>query len=445
MRLLDPLFGCEDGAKCLDDRARVQGMLDFEAALAKAEGAAGVIPSSAAAVIAANCNAEWVNFAKLAESAKRAGNLAIPLIKQLTARVKQSDAEAARYVHWGATSQDAIDTGMVLQLRGATARLCEELNALCDAIARLAVRHRSTPIAGRTWMQHALPTTVGAKFAGWLDALLRTRERFEEMGKRCFALQFGGAVGTLAALGDRGQEVAEKLAAELKLPLPAMPWHAHRDRVAEIATVMGICAGTLGKIARDIALHTQTEIAEIAEPAEEGRGGSSTMPQKRNPVMCAAVLAAAARVPGLVSTILGAMPQEDERGLGGWHAEWETLPEIVRLTAGAVHLMRETIPKLEINAERMRRNLEITGGLIFAEAVSMALARKVGKAAAHEIVERASARAIAERQHLRNVLAGDAQVQGHLSPEELENLFDAKSYLGQAEAFVDRVVKTRVR
>jgi 3-carboxy-cis,cis-muconate cycloisomerase len=444
MQLLKSLFRSEDVEKALSDRACLQGMLDFEAGLARAEARAGVIPSSAATAIAAKCEAELFDVAELARGAKLAGNIAIPLVKALTALVAQSDSDAARYVHWGATSQDAIDTGCVLQLRQALKIITGDLDRLGGGLAELATKHRSTIVVGRTWMQQALPTTFGAKVAGWLDAVDRHRERLGEAQRRVLVLQFGGAVGTLAALGGHGADVGENLAEELALGLPKIPWHSHRDRVAEVATTLGLCVGTLGKIAKDISLHSQTEVAEVFEPAEKDRGGSSTMPHKRNPVASVAVLSAAVRVPGLVSTMLTSMVQEHERGLGGWHAEWETLPEIVSLSAGALGQMAEVVPKLEIDAERMRENLESTQGLIFAEAVSMALAEKMGKAAAHEFVEVACQKARSEKRHLRDVLLGDGRAKAHLSVADVDRLFDPAKYLGMATDFVDRVVAASI-
>jgi 3-carboxy-cis,cis-muconate cycloisomerase len=441
MDLLDQLFRYEEVEKVFSDRARLQGMLDFEAGLARAEARAGIIPSSAAGTIAAQCKAELFDAAAVSQSAKLAGNPAIPLIKALTAVVAQSDKEAARYVHWGATSQDLIDTGCVLQLRQALKAIAADLNRLIDALVELATEHRSTIVVGRTWMQQALPTTFGLKVAGWLDAVNRHRVRLRETEQRVSVLQFGGAVGTLAALGLRGQMVARILSEELHLALPDTPWHSHRDRLVEVATTLGLCVGTLGKIARDISLHAQTEIGEVFEPSGEGRGGSSTMPHKRNPVTSAVVLSTATRIPGLVSTMLSAMVQEEERGLGGWHAEWETLPEIVRLTAGALHQMAETVPHLEIDAARMLENLGVTQGLIFAEAATMALSEKMGRSAAHQVVEAACGRAQDEGRHLREVLAEDAQVGKYLSSAEIDGLFDPRKYLGAAEAFVDRVVE----
>jgi 3-carboxy-cis,cis-muconate cycloisomerase len=445
MQLLDDLFRSEEVEKALSDRACLQGMLDFEAGLARAEARAGVIPSSAAVAIAAKCKAELFDVAELARGAKLAGNVAIPLVKALTELVRQGDQDASRYVHWGATSQDAVDTGLVLQLRQALQSVGSDLDRLAAALAALATRHRSTMVVGRTWMQQALPTTFGMKVAGWLDAIDRHRGRLRETRLRALVLQFGGAVGTLAALGGRGAEVGKHLAEELALGLPQIPWHSHRDRLAEVATTLGLCVGTVGKIAKDISLHSQTEVAEVFEPAEKGRGRSSTMPHKRNPVASAVVLSAAVRVPGLVSAMLTAMAQEHERGLGGWHAEWETLPEIVSLSAGALHHMAELVPKLEIDTERMRENLESTRGLIFAEAVTMALAEKMGKAAAHEVVEEACTRARREKRLLRDVVLGDERVKAHVSAEDVGRLFDARNYLGLAEAFVDQVLAANLR
>ncbi len=422
------------------DAARLQRMLDFEAALARAEVRCGVIPATAAAAIASKCKAELIDANALATATADSLNPAIPLVKQLTALVAKDDPEAARFVHWGATSQDANDTGLVLQMRQAFDILAADLGALCEGLTVLAEKHRSTPIAGRTLMQHALPTTFGVKIAGWLDAMNRHRGRFAETRARVLVLQFGGAVGTLAALREKGLQVAEALAEELHLGLPDMPWHTQRDRVAEAATTLGLCTGTLGKIARDISLHMQTEISEVFEPAGEGRGGSSTMPHKRNPVSAAVVLSAATRVPGLVSTMLSAMVQEDERGLGNWHAEWETLPEIFRLTAGALHQMTTIVPHLEVDAARMKHNLDATQGLIFAEAVSMALASHIGKGAAHTLVEAASRQARASGKHLLEVLAQEPTVATHLTAAELDRLFAPENYLGSAEELVDRVV-----
>ena len=443
--LLLPLLGSSEVATLFADDARLQAMLVFEAALAAAEAECGIIPAAAATAIAGVCRVARLDHTGFAGAAAQAGNLAIPLVKRLTEAVAAVDRDAARFVHWGATSQDAIDTGMVLQLRGALDHLERELARLADALARLAAAHKSTAMVGRTWLQHALPVTFGLKAAGWLDGVERHRERLAALRPRLLVLQFGGAAGSLASLGERGLEVAAALARRLDLGLPDLPWHGQRDRLAELATTLGLIAGSLGKLARDLSLLMQTEIGEAFEAAGEGRGGSSTMPHKRNPVIAAAVLAAATRAPGLVATMLSAMVQEHERGLGGWHAEWVALPELVILTAGALTQTADLVAGLELDPARMRANLDMTHGLIMAEAVTMALGATLGRLEAHHLVEAACRRAVTERRHLRAVLAEDAAVAGVLDAAALDRLFDPTGYLGVAEAFIDRVLAARRR
>jgi 3-carboxy-cis,cis-muconate cycloisomerase len=440
MNLFDPLFGSAAIGGVFSDAARIQHMLDFESALAKAEAHCGVIPAAAAVAIASKCKEDLIDASALARATTDSVNPAIPLVKQLTALVAKDDPEAAQFVHWGATSQDANDTGLVLQIRKAFDILENDLAGLCGSLTQLTEKHRSTAMVGRTLLQHALPITFGVKVAGWLDAMNRHRERFTETRKRVLVLQFGGAVGTLAALREKGLRVAEALASELRLGLPTMPWHSQRDRMAETATTLGLCVGTLGKMARDISLHMQTEIAEVFEPAGEGRGGSSSMPHKRNPVTAAVVLSAATRVPGLVSTMLSAMAQEDERGLGNWHAEWETLPEIFRLTAGALHQVATIVPHLEVDATRMKHNLEATQGLVFAEAVTLALGKHIGRSTAQVLIQEASRQVRESGKHLRAVLAQDYSVNECLTSAELDRLFVPENYMGAAETWVDRVI-----
>jgi len=440
--LTGSMFSTAAMQQAFSAEACVQGMLDFEAALARAEARAGIIPAGAVEPIRHACSSDQLDLPALAEAAAGAGNLAIPLVKQLTAAVARKDKEASKYVHWGATSQDAIDTGMVLQLRRALDLIDADLDALGDALAHLVQRHADTVMIGRTWMQHALPVTFGLKAAGWLDAVLRHRERIEALRPRVLALQFGGAAGTLASLGDKGMEVAQALAADLRLDLPDTPWHTGRDRMAEVASALGMLTGTLGKIARDLSLQMQTEAAELSEPAGEGRGGSSTMPHKRNPVGCAAVLACAARVPALVSTMISGMVQEHERALGGWQAEWDTLPEITQLAAGALQHMRQVVAGLNVDAQRMRANVDATRGLIMAEAVMLALGARLGRMQAHHLVEDACRRAVASGQHLREVLTQDAAITAELNPEHIDKLLDPANYLGQSRVFGERVLQT---
>ncbi|WP_374045982.1 3-carboxy-cis,cis-muconate cycloisomerase [Pseudomonas donghuensis] len=439
-QLFDAYFTAPAMREIFCDRGRVQGMLDFEAALARAEAATGVIPQVAVAAIETACHAERYDFAALAEAIAVAGNSAIPLVKALGKVIASGVPEAERYVHLGATSQDAMDTGLVLQLRAALALIETDLARLADALARQALTYAETPLAGRTWLQHATPVTLGMKIAGWLGALSRHRERLQELKPRLLTLQFGGASGTLAALGDKALPVAQALAAELKLTLPEQPWHTQRDRLVEFASVLGMIAGSLGKLGRDVSLLMQTEAAEVFEPSAPGKGGSSTMPHKRNPVGAAVLIGAATRVPGLLATLFAAMPQEHERSLGLWHAEWETLPEICCLVSGALRQAQIIADGLEVDAERMRRNLDLTQGLVLAEAVSVVLAQRLGRDRAHHLLETCCQRAVAEQRQLRAVLGDEPQVSAELSPDELDRLLDPAHYLGQARAWVERAL-----
>jgi 3-carboxy-cis,cis-muconate cycloisomerase len=423
-----------------DDAAYLQHMLDFEATLARAEAATGVIPARAAAPIANACKASSFDLPALAEAATRSGNLAIPLIKALAAVVAKADADAARYVHWGATSQDVIDTAAMLTLRAAIEALLPDIDRAITGFAKLARRHRDTAVVARTWLQHALPMPLGLKLAEYAAALHRSRTRLKRLRSEALALQFGGAAGSLAALGDKGLLVAERLAQELKLPLPDAPWHTHRDRIAEAASVFAIVAGTCGKIARDIQLMMQTDVAEAFEPSGEGRGGSSTMPHKRNPVAAATALAAATMAPNLAATIFAAQVQDHERSAGPWHAEWPTLPMLQLVTSGALAAIVDIAEGLEVDAARMRVNLDATGGLIMAEAVTMALAEKIGKSEAHHMVEAASKKAVTEKKDLRDVLIVDPKVVAHLSADKLTKLFEPMAYQGVSQALIDRLL-----
>jgi 3-carboxy-cis,cis-muconate cycloisomerase len=438
--LLAPMLSSAAMRAVCDDAAYVQHMLDFEAALARAEAATGVIPASAAGPIEKACKAESFDLVALAEAATRSGNLAIPLVKALTASVAKADADAARYVHWGATSQDVIDTASMLGLRAAIDALLPDLDRAITGFAKLARQHRNTAMVARTWLQHALPMPFGLKLAEYAAALHRSRTRLKRLRDETLALQFGGAAGTLAALGDRGLLVAERLAKELKLPLPDAPWHTHRDRIAEAASVFAIVAGTCGKIARDVQLMMQTDVAEAFEPSGEGRGGSSTMPHKRNPVAAATALAAATMAPNLAATIFAAQVQDHERSAGPWHAEWPTLPMLQLVTSGALAATVDIAEGLEVDVARMRLNLDASDGLIMAEAVTMALAEKTGKSEAHHLIEAASKRAIADRQHLRDVLTKDGNIVAHLSADKIAKLFEPMAYQGASQALIDRLL-----
>jgi len=438
--LFGPLFSAEAVSAAFDDTATIQAMLDVEAALARAEAKVGVIPQSAVAPITAACSAERYDIEALGRSAALAGNTAIPLVKALTEAVRSKDEDAARYVHWGATSQDIQDCGLVLQIRAALAPLQSDIQRLELALAALATRYAADPMPGRTWLQHAAPITFGLKAAGYLSALRRAKRRLRQASEAALVLQFGGAAGTLASLGERGMTVSEALAQELDLALPALPWHAARDRLVDLACALGVLTGGLGKMARDLSLLMQTDVGEAFEPAAAGKGGSSTMPHKRNPVGCAVALAAAIRVPPLVATLLAAMPQEHERGLGGWHAEWQTLPEIFRLTSGALAQMATAFEGLEVDTAMMRADLDKTHGLLMAEAASMALADHIGKAQAHHLVEAASRRALSDGCSLADALSAMPEATRHLSPEALGKVMQPEAYLGAAAAFIQRAL-----
>lgn len=418
----------------------LQAMLNVEAALARSCATHGVIPQEAVLPIVDACRAERFDVYAIQAGAVLGGNIAIPLVKQLTSIVKTQHPAAAKYVHWGATSQDIIDTGTVLQLRSALNLLEPDLRRLCKVLAEQAQRYRDTPMAGRTWLQQALPITQGLKFAQCLDALMRHTHRLTALRPQVEVLQFGGAAGTLASLSDKAPAVAATLADILGLNLPDVPWHTQRDRIAEIAAWFGILIGALGKVARDISLQMQTEIGELAEPSAPGQGGSSTMPHKRNPVKCAAILTASLRSPHLVSTILSGMVQEHERALGGWQSEWEALPELARLAGGAVNNMADIISGIEVNVQNLRDNLDKTHGLLLGEAIMLALGDKIGRLEAHGLVQEASHEAIKTGSTLRQVLSADHRVTDHLPADRLAVLLAPQNYLGQSGAYVDTVV-----
>ncbi|MDH4652312.1 3-carboxy-cis,cis-muconate cycloisomerase [Pseudomonas sp. JS3066] len=439
-QLFDAYFTQPAMRAVFSDRGRVQGMLDFEAALARAEASVGLIPGDSVAPIEAACSAKLYDYSALALAITTAGNSAIPLVKALGKRVAAQSTEAERFVHLGATSQDAMDSGLVLQLRAAAELLEQDLAGLAQALAVQAERFADTPLAGRTWLQQATPVTLGMKLAGVLGAVTRHRQRLAELKPRLFCLQFGGASGSLAALGEQAWPVAEALARELDLNLPDQPWHTQRDRLVEFASLLGLIAGSLGKLGRDLSLLMQTEAGEVFEPSAPGKGGSSTMPHKRNPVSAAVLIGAATRAPGLVSTMFAAMPQEHERSLGLWHAEWETLPELCCLVSGALQQALLVVPGLEVDAARMRRNLDLTQGLVLAEAVSIALAQRIGRDAAHHLVEQCCRQAVKEGAHLRAVLGANAEISAQLSAAELDRLLDPAHYLGQARRWVDRAL-----
>jgi 3-carboxy-cis,cis-muconate cycloisomerase len=328
----------------------------------------------------------------------------------------------------------------VLDLRAAIDALAADLDRAVAGFVALAERYRNLPLAGRTWLQHALPIPLGLKLAGYAGALGRSRARLKRLRGEALVLQFGGAAGTLAALGDTGLAVAERLAAELGLGVPDAPWHSHRDRLAEVAAALAILAGTCGKIARDVTLLMQTDVAEAFEPARTGRGGSSTMPQKRNPVGAVAALAAMTLAANLAAAILNSQAHEHERATGAWQAEWPVYPALALVTSGALHAIVEIAEGLNVDEQCMRSNLDATGGRIMAEAIAFALAARLGKQEAHLLVETAAKRSLKEQRQLADVLKEDERVTAHLPPAEIATLFDPSAYQGIAHAFIDRLI-----
>ena len=419
----------------------LQSMLDVEAALAEVEAELGVIPRAAVEPIRSAARGELYDRDALAAAAADAGNLAIPLVRHLTKQVETIDREAAKYVHWGTTSQDILDTALVLQLQGRVPAILADLDRAAAAAGGHATRHLTTAMAGRTLLQQSTPITFGVKAAGWLDALARQRKSLAAALEEVRVLQFGGASGTLAALGEHGPEVAQRLAARLELAAPDIAWHAHRDRLVRFACALGVACGTLGKIARDVALLAQTEVGEATEAKS---GGSSAMPHKQNPVRAAAMLAASVRAPGLVATMLAAMPQEHERGIGGWQAEWATLPELVLLTAESARSGVTLLEGLVVSEGRMRENLEATHGLSASEGVAMALAVHVGRGEAHRLVEEAARRARGGGT-LADALAADPAVARYLTRAEIERHLSPTRYIEAARAVVERVVERSAR
>jgi 3-carboxy-cis,cis-muconate cycloisomerase len=430
------LYGTNEMREIFSDRAQLQCMLDVEAALARAEAKLGLVPLDVAEAITVAARVEKVRLDRIAESTRMVGYPVVGVVKELG---RAAGEEAARYIHLGATTQDILDTALVLQMRRACGNLRRDLLALARKLAEQAVRYRNTPMAGRTHLQHAVPITFGLKCAVWAAPLVTHIERLDTAMRRTFVVEFGGAAGTLASLGANGIAVVEALAQELGLGIPDLPWHVVRDGVAEMVAFLGLVCGTVAKFALDITLLTQTEVAEVFEPHETGRGGSSTMPQKRNPIASEYILAAARSVHTLIPLMLGAMVQDHERGTGPWQVEPLVIPQCFVLTAGALAHARAIAEGMTVNVERMRRNLTATGGLIMAEAVAAALTPALGRAAAEEALTRACDHASAEGRTLGETLRDDPTLRPHLSDAVLERLMDPASYLGSAGAFVDRV------
>jgi 3-carboxy-cis,cis-muconate cycloisomerase len=436
--VLGALYGTDAMRAVMGERAYLARMLEVEAALARAQARLGIVPEAAArAITAAAADVDRLDLPALAAATRNTGYPVVGLVKQLSAL---AGAEAGRWTHWGATTQDIMDSAVVLQVRDGLALIGAELEAVIAGLARMARAHRSTVMAGRTHLQHALPVTFGYKAAVWLSPLITMRERLAQLRPRVERVQFGGAAGTLASLGDQGLAVQAALAKELGLAVPDIPWHVARDGIVEAVCFLGLVTGALSKLATDVILLMQTEVAEVAEPHQQGRGGSSTMPQKRNPISCEYIVAQARGVHALVPQMLAAMAQDQERGTGPWQAEALAVGQAFLLAHGALACARVIAEGLTVDAARMQRNLDSTGGLIVAEAVMMGLAPVMGRGEAHHVVHHACDVALAEGVPLAEALLRDPQVSAKLSRAEVERLTDPSGYLGAAEAFVDRVV-----
>jgi 3-carboxy-cis,cis-muconate cycloisomerase len=440
------MFGTTPMREAFGDAAFLARCTEVEAALARAQAKCGIIPAEAAEAIthAANSLAtgrEALDLARLKKETETVGYPILPLVRQLA----ELAGPAGRYLHWGATTQDIMDTAAVLQICAGLALIEEDLTAIRGHLAELAHKYRDTPMAGRTHLQHALPVTFGYKAAVWLYALDRHADRLRELRPRVLLVQFGGAAGTLASLGngDASLKTRAELARELQLGDPPITWHVVRDGIAETVQVLALLAGSLGKIAYDVMLMSATEFAEAAEPFVQGRGSSSTMPQKRNPISCELILAAAKVLRQQAGLVLDAVVTDFERATGPWHVEWVALPEAFGHAAGALHQARFMLGGLIVDAARMAKNLAMTHGLIVAEAVMMGLAPHTGRNEAHDLVYDACRTAIETNRPLLDVLLETPAVAGPLSADELRALTDPANYLGAAPAMVDRLLARR--
>ena len=422
------------------DENRVQKYLDFEAALARAQGRLKIIPQEAADEIVKHCDAKLIDMAKLKEATERIGYPVLPVVQQL---VKLCKDKLGEWSHWGATTQDVTDTATVLQIAEALDIVGRDIDAICDALAALAAKYRDTPMAGRSNLQQAVPITFGYKMATLLAGFERHRQRLKEMRPRVLVGEFGGAAGTLSSLGKDGLKVQAELMKELKLGQPAISWHTVRDCIAEVGCFLGLVTGSCGKIAFDVKLLMQTEVEEVQEPFHAGRGSSSTMPQKRNPISSVYITAQTAMVKQLVAALLEAMVEDHERSTGPWEIEWIALPEIFMLSAGALAQTRFLLEGLQVNEKKMRENLDITKGLIMSEAVMMGLGDKMGRNTAHDVVYDICREVVKTGRPLIELLLENEEIRKYADRKTLEALVDPANYLGVAGEMVDRVLKTR--
>jgi 3-carboxy-cis,cis-muconate cycloisomerase len=434
------IFSTEPMRRIFADENRIQKYLDIEAALARAQARLGIIPQEACDEIGRHCRAQEYDFGKLKAQTERIGYPVLPVVQQLVSLCRDGLGE---WCHWGATTQDITDTATVLQMREALDLVEADIVAIADALAGLARRHRDTPMAGRSNLQQAVPITFGYKVATYLAAFERHRRRLEELRPRVLVGEFGGAAGTLSSLGTSGLEVQAGLMKELGLGQPEIAWHTVRDRIAEVGCFLGLVTGVCGKIAFDVKLMMQTEVEEVYEPFHEGRGSSSTMPQKRNPISCVYITATNSLVRQHVAALLDAMVEDHERATGPWEIEWIAVPEIFSLAAGALAQTRFMVSGLVVDEKKMRANLDITRGLIVSEAVMMGLGPHIGRQYAHDLVYDICRQVVATGRTLLDLLAENREVAKHLDRAALEKLCDPANYLGQAGEMVDRVLAMR--
>ena len=434
------IFSTEAMRSVFSDENRVQKYLDFEAALARSQARLGIIPKEAAEEICRHCRLAEIDFAKLKAQTERIGYPVLPLVQQLVALCRDGLGE---WCHWGATTQDITDTATVMQIREALILIERHLDGIVGALAALARKYRDTPMAGRSNLQQAVPITFGYKVATLLAAFERHRNRLNELRPRVLIGEFGGAAGTLSSLGGRGFATQAELMKELKLAVPAIAWHTVRDTIAEVGCFLGLITGTCGKVALDVKLLMQTEVEEIYEPFHEGRGSSSTMPQKRNPISSVYITALTSVVRQQAAALLDAMIEDHERATGPWEIEWIVLPEIFCLTAGALAQTLFMLSGLQVDEKKMRANLDLTKGLIVSEAVMMGLGPYLGRQYAHDLVYDICRKVVATGRPLLDLLAENAEITKHLDRAALAKLCDPANYLGEAGAMVDRVLKMR--
>ncbi|ACB34683.1 fumarate lyase [Leptothrix cholodnii SP-6] len=431
------IFSSDAMRQVWSDENRTQKYLDIERALAVVQGRLGLIPQEAADEIVSHCHLDQIDLVKLRAQTERIGYPILGVVSQLNALCRDQLGE---YCHWGATTQDITDTATVLQIREALTLVDDELAAIATAMARLAREHRLTPVIGRSNLQQAIPVTFGYKIAGLLSAVLRHRERIAQLRERVLVGEFAGAAGTLASLESGAMETQAGLCAELGLAQPVIAWHTIRDNIAEVGAVLGLIGGTLGKLSMDVKLMMQTEVGEVQEPYYHGRGSSSTMPQKRNPISSAYVHGAISVLRQHAAALMDAMVADHERSTGPWQIEWIVLPEAFCLLAGALKQSRVIVEGLEVDADAMMRNIEMTGGLVMSEAVMMGLGPFIGREYAHDLVYDLCRESLAKKAPLLDLLAAHPEINRHVDRAALARMLDPANYLGQSGVMVDRVL-----